>query len=153
MSNVYDFRRGRTIKNVNAQSVGEELERIRRDRGSLKPEFVLDEATNEGSPLHSAFEWDDAAAAHSHRINQARRLITSIRILNPPTSKPTVAFVSVKTPDHGRSYVPTIEAMSDDQLRVRVLDELRTFLEALERRYAHFTEAAQLISSLKMKVA
>lgn len=147
--NVYDFRSGRSIKNVNAQAVGEELDRIRKDKGVLTPAEVLDAAADPASPLHAAFEWDDHAAAQQHRLNQARRLIVSIRVINAPTAKPMVAFVSVKTPDKGRNYVPSAEAMSDDEMKARVLNEIRTFIESMERRYAHFAEVGELLERLK----
>lgn len=152
MANVFDFRPGRRIKNVNPQEVGTELERIRTAKGQLTPADVLEAATDPSSPLHNAFEWDDTAAAQQHRLAQARRLVASIRILNPPTAAPIVAYVSVKTPDHGRSYLPTVQALSDEELKTRVLTEVRTFIESMERRYAHFAEAAALLGNLKRNV-
>ncbi len=152
MSNKYDFRSGRSIKNVNPQAVGEELEKLRSEHGQLTPAVVVDAAKDPESPLHAAFEWDTEAAAQQYLLQQARRLIVSIRILNAPTAKPTIAYVSVKVPEVGRSYVPTVEAMTDENLRVRVLTEIRTFLESIERRYAHFAEVATLLAPLRSSV-
>lgn len=152
MAPVFDFRPGRALKGVNPQQVGVELERIRAEKGKLVAEDVLEAASDPESPLHEAFTWDDSAAAHQHRLTEARRLIVSIRVLNSPAGKPTIAFVSVKTPDVGRTYMPTTEAMSDDELKVRVLAEIRQALEGIERRYAHFAEVAELIGRLKKNV-
>lgn len=151
--NVYDFRQGRTIKNIDPQAAGRELERLREAHGTLTAEIVLEAAVDPESPLHAGFEWDDSAAAKQHRLNQARRLIVSLRVLNSPTAKPTVAFVSVRTPDKGRTYMPTIEAMGDEELRYRVLSEIRQFIEGIEKRYAHFEEVGQLLSRVKSAVA
>ena len=150
--NVYDFRSGRSIKNLSPQEVGEELERIRAEKGALTPAAVLEEATSEDSPLHSAFEWDDSEAAKQHRLNQARRLITSIRILNGPNGSPVTAMISVKTPGRGREYVPTLQAMNDDELKLRVLQDIRQFIEAQERRYAHISHVAEVLERLKKAV-
>jgi len=152
VANVYDFQSGRSIRNVNPQQAGEELDRLRADKGTLTPAIVLEAASEPDSPLHAAFEWDDSAAAQQHRLQQARRLITSIRVLNSPTAKPTVAFVSVKTPSKGREYIPVMEAMSTEELKARVLSEARQAIEALERRYAHFEGIADMLASLKQKV-
>jgi hypothetical protein len=152
MANVYDFRSGRSLKNVNAQHVGEELERIRADKGKLVPADVLEAAAEEHSPLHAAFEWDDSAAAHQHRLNQARRLIVSIRILNAPTGPHTTAYVSVKSPDKGRSYLPTADVMTDDELASRVLAEVRQFIESLERRYHAFEGIRDTLTNLRKNV-
>lgn len=153
MANVYDFRPGRSIKGLSPQVLGEELERIRSARGSLTRAIVLEEATPPDSPLHVAFPWDDAQAAHEHRLQLAGRLVTSVRVLNSPVAQAPPAFVSVRTPDKGRSYVPTVEAMSDEELRVRVLAEARQFIESLERRYAHFQGIADVLGRLKQQVA
>lgn len=152
MANVFDFRPGRSLKNVNPQEVGEELERLQKENGSLTPAIVLEAAADPESPLHNGFEWDDTAAANHHRLNQARRLIVSIRVLNSPTARATVDFVSVKTPDKGREYVPITEALSTEELRARVMAEARQAIEALERRYAHFEGIADMLASLKKNV-
>jgi hypothetical protein len=53
-----------------------ELERLcRTGKGLLTAEAVVEAARNERSPLHGEFEWDDSAAAHRYRIEQARGLI------------------------------------------------------------------------------
>lgn len=41
----------------------------------LTPSGVLDLARAEDSPLHTLFVWDDSAAAHQYRLEQARRVI------------------------------------------------------------------------------
>lgn len=151
-TNVYDFRPGRSLKNVNPQEIGEELDRIRADKGKLVPADVLEAAIDENSPLHHAFEWDDSAAAKQHRLNQARRLITSIRVLNSPTGRPETAYVSVKTPDRGRSFEPITEALSNEELKARVLMEVKNFIEAQQRRYSHFVEVAAALEALKKQV-
>ncbi len=149
MSAVFGFRPGRSLKNLDPQEVGQELDRIRVEKGSLTPDHVVEAATAADSPLHNAFEWDDAVAAHQHRLTQARRLIVSIRIINAPSQAKTPAWVSVRTPKEGRQYLPTAEALSDEQLRARVLAEIQQFVESLERRYAYFSEAADIIDRLK----
>ena len=151
MPNIYDFRSGRSLKNVDPQQVGEELERIRAQNGQLLAKDVLESAASPESPLHNAFEWDDSAAARQHRLTQARRLIVSVRILNGPVQTATPAFVSVRTPQ-GRQFVPTVEAMSDDVLKARVLQEIKQFLEGIQRRYSHFEEVAELIGNIAKKV-
>lgn len=149
MSEVFDFQKGRSLRGVNPQAVGDELTRLRAEKGSLTPADVLERAADPANPMHAAFEWDDSKAAHEHRLQQARRLIVSIRVLNSPVGKPVQAFVSVKTPEHGRSYVPTVEAMSDEQMRERVLTEIRTFVEGIERKWSHLVDVSNIISRIK----
>lgn len=47
----------------------------------LTPDDVVAEAQNPASPLHDRFTWDDAEAAHLHRLNEARTLIRGVRIV------------------------------------------------------------------------
>lgn len=101
--------------------------------------------------MHAAFEWDDEAAAQQHRLAQARRLIVSVRVVNGPVQAPIPAFVSVRTPERGREYLPTVEALSAEQIRARVLDEIAQFVESLQRRYGAFKEAADLLAKLKQQ--
>jgi hypothetical protein len=150
---VYDFRPGRSIRGLNPQAIGERLEAIRAAKGKLTAEDILEDATQEDSPLHNGFEWNDAAAGHQHRLNQARKMVVSIRVLDSPAAKPTIAYVSVRTPDKGRSYVPTIEALSDADLRQRFLVEARTFIESMERRYAHLLDVSGILDNLRRATA
>lgn len=79
---AYRWEPGRAVKGVEAQTVGEELDRIRIDRGGiLKPENVVEEAKASSSPLHGCFEWNDEKAANEHRKWQARDLIRSVSVV------------------------------------------------------------------------
>ena len=151
--NVYNFRPGHSLKNIDPQAAGLELERIRSTQGKLTADNVLDAAKDVESPLHEAFEWDDTEAARQHRLAQARRLIVSVRVINSPMQTNVPAFVSVRTPKEGRQYIPTVEAMNDEQLRARVLSEIRQFIEGIERRYAHFQEVSDIVAGLRQQVA
>lgn len=51
-----------------------------RGDGTITPEAVIDDARSPDSPLHGEFEWDDSAAAHAYRLDQARHLIRSVRV-------------------------------------------------------------------------
>ena len=44
----------------------------------LAAEKLLEEATPPDSVLHIAFEWNDALAAHQHRLSQSRHLLRSL---------------------------------------------------------------------------
>lgn len=52
---------------------------LRKD-GELSTSQVLEMASDESSPLHSLFEWDDAKAAKAHRLSQARNIIKGMNI-------------------------------------------------------------------------
>ncbi len=48
--------------------------------GRLTPDLVVKAARDKDSVLHRYFEWRDPHAAHAHRLDQARKLIQSVRV-------------------------------------------------------------------------
>jgi hypothetical protein len=117
-------------KAVKAGVAGHELERIRSEsNGQLHASTVVEESRAEDAPLHPVFEWDDGKAADEYRKNQARQLISSIRVVyeSPDASRQSRMYVNVTT-GGGRHYMPSIEAMADDELREQVLNRLLKML-------------------------
>lgn len=66
------------IMPVDAQTAGNELQRIYERDGVIEPETVVLESESPSAPLHSCFEWDDEKAAHKYRITQAQGIIRAI---------------------------------------------------------------------------
>jgi hypothetical protein len=143
-TNVYGFRPGRSVKNIAPQELGQALEDLRVLHGKLTAEIVVEAAKDESSVLHAAFTWDDAEAAQQHRLNEARRLITCIQVVNSPVGLPIQAF-----PEVGRTYAPAAEVLSNDQLAQRVLLQVKEFIESLERKYSAFHEVKNALDALK----
>ena len=65
--------------------------------GRLTPDAVVRDAKRKDSPLHSCFEWDVKKAAAAHWIEQARDLITSIRIVVKTGEQGYVSVTKVRT--------------------------------------------------------
>ena len=146
---IFQFRSGRSVKGVDAQMAGEELDRLRIEaNGLLTAQQVLDAARDAASPLHSAFTWDDNAAAEQHRLNEARKLIVSIRVFSTAAAKSMPAYINVRSPD-GRGYKASVDVLSNEDLKARVLIEIQQHIEALERKYASFGEIGEILSRVK----
>lgn len=47
----------------------------------IDPAKVVDSARPVDSPIHDQFEWDDHAAAQAHRLDQAKGLLRSLRVV------------------------------------------------------------------------
>jgi hypothetical protein len=63
-----------------ASELGPEIMRLLKlYKQKLTAEQLLAEATGLSSPLHAAFGWDDAVAAHQYRLVEARHLLRSIQ--------------------------------------------------------------------------
>jgi hypothetical protein len=67
---------------LTANKVGRELDRVTKaNDGALTTKSVVAASRSEKAVLHDCFEWDDSIAAERHREEQARAIITSIRVV------------------------------------------------------------------------
>lgn len=113
-------------------AVETELRRLYERDGSLTPVQVVREAESPDSPLHSHFEWDDSAAGPRWRIEQARQLIRSCRIVVETTPDRVVQVRSfLNVPDVG--YAPVEVALGES--RDVVLGQLIRELQVLRLKY------------------
>jgi len=111
---------------VDAQTAGEELDRIRQEHGTLEPGTVVDESRPDEAPLHPVFEWHDPKAAELYREHQATKLIKQVRVIVPPRPDPVV---------RGRADIPEMEyqpeAITDyDPLQFELSEALGAVVQA-----------------------
>jgi hypothetical protein len=78
---VYQFRDGSRVTGVDAQTAGEELDRIQVRDGKIEAPVVVEEARPSDAPLHPAFEWNNKMAAEQYRLQQARHLIRAVHVI------------------------------------------------------------------------
>ncbi len=135
------------------KQVHDQLIEIRSTRGELTPQAVVDEARNESHPLHNRFEWDDTLAGEAYRRTQAAELIRSVKVIYRETpegeERSVRAWSSLNTAsDDGaaKGYAPTEELVQDDFSRKLLLRQLERDVKALQRKYGHMEEFAQIIS-------
>lgn len=132
-----------------AKAVGEHLELLRKQcKGELTPEDVLEDAKHDNSPLHSFFEWDDTAAAHAHRLAQARGLIRAVVAVYVDDEKQrpavrTKAYVHIPEPS-APHYREAGHAMSQTKTRQLVLQRAWRELQAWKQRYKDLKEFSDL---------
>lgn len=149
---IYEFREGRSLP-VDAQTIGEQLEIIAEaNDGETTPKAVVDHSRPDDAPLHPIFEWRNPIAAELYREDQARRVIRSVQTVTVPQDggEPVrcIAYVSVGSPvPGGARYVTTAEAMSDDELRKRVLEDALRAIRSLKARYGHLRELARVFEA------
>jgi|SRR3954469_11086529 hypothetical protein len=124
------------------------LREVRDNRGKLTPQNVVEEASPEGHPLHSHFEWDDSIAGHEFRIIQARQLIRRVTVTRVASSTDLPVrvrtFHSVAGPT-GRSYEPIDEIIQEPMTMRILLSQMRRDFAALKRRYAHMEQFYDMI--------
>lgn len=145
----YGYRAGARLqkKELTAQAVGETLEGIRTSHaGRLLPRHVVDESAPDDAPLHPLFEWDNGKAADEYRLDQARHVIRAVTVKyrehdegGPKTIR---AFVNIR--DDDQHYTSTLHAMSDDEMRAKVIRKAWDDLAAWRKRYDELQEFAGL---------
>lgn len=73
---VYQWRNGNSYRGLDAQTVGNEFERIRAEHdGELYTKDIVENAEDESSPLHNGFTWDDSVAGYNWRLHEARQIV------------------------------------------------------------------------------
>lgn len=108
--------------------------------GFIDPERVVEDARNPTSFAHDLFDWDDASAAHAHRLDVARQLIRSVRYVETVTRIELQAvpeWVHVTRPGKPQGYAPLDHVKSNAEMSQEVLNsELKQATAALKRALA-----------------
>ena len=137
------------IHGVTADKVGEVLETIQNANGKVTPEALVEASRDEDSILHGEFEWNDSIAAEKYRIDQARRIIMDVRIVQVDGKKEEYnvrAFVSAPGGTH--EYVPIHMAIEKMDYREHLLDEAKRDMKAFISKYKRITELAGVVNAM-----
>ena len=132
---------------LEAQVVGEELDRLEKKAGSLTAEAVVKAATPKRSVLHRCFEWDDKKAANEHRLSQARYILRSIEVVfeeNPDDENSRTieirAFHNVEKDDGEKAYVTLNQARNNENYWQQVKDRALSEILAWQNKYKSINE-------------
>jgi len=150
---------GKVTNQEDANTVGVLLSSIEKEEGHIKPQTVIDRAKPKASPIHGYFTWDNNKAANEHRLNEARWLIKSVRVIREDdAAKSPRAFVAIPviSEESNRSknvYVSIESALGDKDTRDLVLQRAWAELKIWENRYHHLEEFAGIIKTINRKKA
>lgn len=131
---------------VNAQTAGEELERIYQEKGRLDPADIVDESRSPVAPLHCCFEWDDQKAAEKFRESQASAIVRQITVVyeTKDTPQSTRAFVHIQ-----KSYLPISVVVNSDENMKLLLENAKRELLALENKYNSLVELEPVFRAIE----
>lgn len=134
---------------VEAQVVGERLERLRKKHDIITPSLVVHDAENKRSVLHPCFEWDDSKAGRAYREDQARYLLRSVTVVIPKGEKTQSvrAFVHVET-EETTGYTSIEFAMSKKEMRQQIIDRALSELGDWQRRYDMYEELGGIFAAI-----
>lgn len=143
-----------TLSKAKAKLYANELLRIKRVRGKLTPDIVLEEARNKSSVLHRFFEWNERTAASKFRIEQARLLLRIITV-QIDGREPVRAFVNIDVEngegwgqENGQQYFPIQEALDNKGLREILLRDAISEMQFFRRKYERLRELAMVRSAI-----
>jgi len=135
------------ISNEDVAAYGPVLRQIEQQSGRrLKPGEVVELARHTRSPLHRFFDWNDASAAHKHRLWRARQLISHVRVVvldDKGRRRPERLFFNVRLEDDEKSekvYVAVDRVMEDSGLRSQVIAQALREFRALGEKYRRYRE-------------
>lgn len=149
---------GMGINKTQAVTVGKQLARIEKREGAIKPDSVVSHARPESSPLHEFFTWDDTAAAEKCRLDEASRLVRSVRIVRvdmPVDEQPIIrAFVNVRSSDaeqrfEGSGYISFGRSQTVESYREQVLAAAKAELQGWARRYKDLKEFSAVYAAIE----
>lgn len=152
---VYRWKEGARVS-VDPQVAGEAIETIKKDRGELRPQYVVDAARAKNHPLHDAFEWNDTKAAEAWRNEQARYMIRSLQleiyVAKDKPARTSRAFVSqgagIGDGKESRFYT-VAEVLSDADMREQRLRKVWNMLLSIKHEYEDLIELAAVWDAIQ----
>ena len=125
----------------------------KKGRGVLCPEAVLEFAKNEDTALHAMFEWNDAKAAHEHRMGQARAMIANVTVVRETPdghSFAVRAYVSLPSDrrDNPGTYRGIDNVMASTAMRSELIETARRELQAFRNKYAALVELSGVLHEI-----
>lgn len=132
---------------VSPDVVGRELERLEIEPGQFhRSKDVLDAARDKDSPLHAAFTWDNRVAGEKYRLQEARAMLRSIRLVYEKEQKQVSRPVYVHIRDAGGpKYVRAEKMLTDAEIRKAAIREVMTLLNGIRKKYAFLKDELPLI--------
>lgn len=141
---------------VPAEVVGKCCEEIEHEYGAITSSNMVNAARSTESELHPLFEWDDQIAGEKWRNQQAKMILSSLRIVvNESEEKPIIvrAFVNVSPPSKNEAvYIQIEKAVNDESNHQQLLLNAYRELNAFQKKYQALSELKplfELINALK----
>src|SRR5262245_5543540 len=126
------------MTNEQRAAVRQRLEQIEASNGGrLTPSDVIRDARQKTSPLHGFFEWDVKKAAQQHWMDQARQLITSVRVVISTETMKVQSVYYVRDPSAARGeqgYVSVARLRTEREMaRDALVSEFARVADMLRR--------------------
>lgn len=131
---------------VDAQTAGEEIDRLYQSKGRILPEDIVEASKDESAPLHPCFEWDDTVAAHKYRCSQAASIIRLIVTEDISPTKEYAVRAFVHTED---CYKPTSVVVNSEDAMETLLKTAMSELFAFRRKYESLSALSPVFKAIE----
>lgn len=132
---------------VDAQTAGEEMERIYQKNGKLEPAALVDESRPADAPLHPCFEWDDSVAAEKYREGQAATMIRAIVVEHEANDQePVLVRGFFRTAEN---YEPLRVVVNSEEKMEYVLAQAKRELRAFSAKYSMLSELGPVFEAIE----
>jgi hypothetical protein len=139
-----------------AQIYGEHLNKLQKKVKILKPETVVEDAKDKGSPTHEYFEWNNKKAGEKHRLHQARLLLNSIKvkIIYDDNSEGEIrkfhnVKVKVQSDEKERGYVSLENVVKSKDFHSQILEQALLELRGWKQKYEQYSKLRPIIDAIK----
>lgn len=139
------------IYTVDANIVGQEVQKLEKEKGSFTRQDMVDRARKKSNPMHDLFEWDDSIAAEKFRCKQAGEILSNLKIVvEGDGQQVSRAWVNVKkiAPNCKAQYVNIEVAMKDEETKTTVFENALKELENFKRKYENLHEFEALFDEI-----
>ena len=143
---------------VPAQVVGERIEELEKEHGQVTPQTVVDDSRPVDAVMHPCFEWRDDIAAEKYRNEQARQLLSNLRIVQveeeEPDSKPVKvrAFHSVSDGVKAKGEFHHIDVIkANEDMTRNVINNAKTELEIFYNKYVGLCDVCGIMEEFVLK--
>jgi hypothetical protein len=146
---VFEWKKGYRAS-VKADVAGSVMKRLE-EKGDLTPSALVDEARPVESPLHRAFEWNDAKAAEIYRRQQATIMIRSIVVKESAVVSGGSEEVQVRIfnqLERGESYESLHTILVDEEKVDLLLERAKRELEVFRNKYGQLVQLARLMEAI-----
>ena len=118
---------------------------------AVQPQDIVEYAADEGTALHSVFEWDDTEAGRLFRLEQARGVLrVTVEVVREHPSEPIRAFVSLSSDrGTGGGYRRLRDVMNDEQLRAELLQDALADMRLYREKYSDLQELTKVWAAVE----
>lgn len=153
------FRKGSRNTKLNIYNVVDDISKTREIYGNIEDESLLDYAeTHKGSEIYKGLEWNNDIAGDLYRKHQLHQLLNDIvfvyekdiddRNIDGGITR-TFEFQAYSHIDSVKGYMPTIEIMSNSNMREELLQKAIKELHYWQRKYQHLEELSFIFKAIE----